>query len=97
MPNLTERLRGLSILKAMMLVAAIPLLSVVVLSLIVIVPQVNSAREFGKLRDLVLLSTEMAELVHEQQVERGSSAVFLSSIGTKFREKLTAQRQETDI
>ncbi|PHR29735.1 MAG: hypothetical protein COA36_02440 [Desulfotalea sp.] len=42
------------------------------------------------------LSSKIGNLVHEIQKERGASAGFLGSKGTKFRSKLISQRQETD-
>ena len=45
---------------------------------------------------LTELSTVYSELVHELQKERGMTAGFLSSKGTKFVNKLPNQRQNTD-
>jgi len=42
------------------------------------------------------LSTKISNLVHELQKERGASAGFLGSKGTRFGSKLTAQRRDTD-
>ena len=42
------------------------------------------------------LVVHMGNLVHEQQKERGATAVFLGSKGTKFRSELSEQRNNTD-
>lgn len=39
----------------------------------------------------------LSSLVHEQQLERGATSVFLSSGGTSFRAELDAQRLKTNI
>ena len=38
----------------------------------------------------------LANLLHEQQIERGASAVFLGSSGQKFGEEMKAQRKITE-
>lgn len=52
--------------------------------------------EMHQIADLVDLSVQMSSYVHEQQKERGASAIFLSSRGTQFTEQLAQQRLETD-
>jgi len=52
--------------------------------------------EMHQITGLVDLSVEMSSYVHEQQKERGASAIFLSSRGTQFVDQLAAQRLETD-
>ena len=51
---------------------------------------------FEKTRHLVELSESVSKLVHETQKERGMSSGFLSSGGTKFADKLPAQRVKSD-
>ena len=52
--------------------------------------------EMHQIAELVDLSVQMSSYVHEQQKERGASAIFLSSRGTQFTEQLAQQRLETD-
>lgn len=54
------------------------------------------AKEMVKLQSMIELSVKMGEAVHELQKERGMSALFLSSKGTKFVSELPMQRLETD-
>ncbi|WP_343562332.1 methyl-accepting chemotaxis protein [Kiloniella sp. b19] len=53
-------------------------------------------RETEKLSELTSLSVKMSNLVHEQQKERGATAGFLNSRGTKFSDILAKQRTLTD-
>ncbi len=78
------------------LVAAIPLLVVLFFSLRTIDEKQTIVDDLFKLDDLVQLGTKMSNLVHEQQKERGATAGFLKSKGTKFKDKLKEQRLLTD-
>ena len=46
--------------------------------------------------EIVELSVKLSNVVHELQKERGASAGFLSSKGTKFNNTLLNQKKETD-
>lgn len=52
--------------------------------------------EMNKLQNLTELSVKMSAALHEQQKERGATAVFLGSKGQKFRTELSEQRTLTD-
>ena len=54
------------------------------------------AGEMESLESLAEMGPVVSGLVHELQKERGASAGFISSKGTKFGEKLRAQRDSTD-
>lgn len=59
----------------------------------------EEARKSGEMEQIVALvdlSAAMSDYVHEQQKERGATAVFISSQGTLFRDELNAQRLNTD-
>lgn len=59
----------------------------------------EEARKSGEMDQIVALadlSAAMSDYVHEQQKERGATAVFISSQGTLFRDELNAQRLNTD-
>ena len=56
----------------------------------------KTASEMGELRELALLAPTISALVHEMQKERGASAGFIGSKGTKFTKKLPDQRKLTD-
>ncbi|MCP3972220.1 MAG: HAMP domain-containing protein [Rhodobacteraceae bacterium] len=80
----------------MLLVVATPIAMVVALSVWVVLPQVHNANAQKQLAGLIELSTTMSALVHEQQKERGLSAVFLVSSGEKFGTRLKGQRALVD-
>jgi methyl-accepting chemotaxis protein len=89
-------LSKLSIKKKLLLVSAI----VAIIGMITIVMALLSMKEqnhkIDQLQQLVTLSTKISLLVHETQKERGASAGYVGSKGTKFTKKLPAQRKETD-
>lgn len=53
-------------------------------------------RLVDRIRPLIALSISGSTIVHELQKERGTTAGFMSSKGTLFKEKLRTQRQLTD-
>ncbi len=53
-------------------------------------------RELDRLEDVISYSTRVSELVHNLQKERGSSAGFIGSKGTKFKDELTAIKKDSD-
>ncbi len=58
--------------------------------------EARKSKEMHNISALVELSTTMSDYVHEQQKERGATAIFLSSRGQLYREELSAQRDATD-
>ena len=52
--------------------------------------------EMNQVEELVDVSVALSGLVHEQQKERGASAVFIASKGAQFSAELRAQRKLTD-
>lgn len=59
----------------------------------------DEARKSSEMKQIVALadlSAVMSDYVHEQQKERGATAVFISSQGRLFRDELSAQRLNTD-
>ena len=91
-----NRMRNFSIMKSMAAVTVIPMIVVVALSAWIIVPKLQKAQEYSSFDHLLILATDLSNLVHEQQKERGASAVYLGSQGQRFATELAAQRLETD-
>jgi methyl-accepting chemotaxis protein len=52
--------------------------------------------EYKNLENIIELNAKISILIHETQKERGATAGFLSSNGTKFQNKLQKQRLNTD-
>ena len=59
--------------------------------------EARKSNEMHNISALVELSTTMSDYVHEQQKERGATAIFLSSNGRLYREELRQQRGATDL
>jgi methyl-accepting chemotaxis protein len=60
------------------------------------IEQLSQKSMLQQVGNLVELSSVMSQLVHETQKERGASAGYLGSKGTKFVKKLPDQRKNSD-
>lgn len=80
----------------LVLMALIPALALTYFSGTGVYERLLAAREMEKLEVLVNTSVKIGALVHEVQKERGMSATFISSKGSKFTEELSAQQRKTD-
>jgi methyl-accepting chemotaxis protein len=80
-----------------MILALVPIITTISFSTQLVLQSTRQKAEIGKLADLTSLAVKMSHLVHEQQKERGATAVFLGSKGTKFSAELAQQRQETEV
>ena len=76
---------------------ALPLLGFAFYSLRDTVQQATRARSMARLDQLAVLATRISPLVHELQKERGTTALFLGSQGTKFAVEVVEQRKATDL
>lgn len=57
----------------------------------------REARAMASLDRLSVLATRISPLVHELQKERGATALYMGSQGTKFAEDVKARRGDTDL
>lgn len=89
-------IQNLKIATKMKLVIFIPVLALLLLSGIIIGERYRLKNESLLLEQSVILSTQISQVVHELQKERGASAGFLGSKGEKFGDLLHKQRQLTD-
>jgi len=94
--KLSARLANIKISNALFLVSSVPLAFALLFSALGVIEYTTAARDMGKLQQLTNPIGLLGNLVHEQQKERGATAVFLGSEGQNFREELTRQRLETD-
>lgn len=89
-------LAHISIRKKLFFLVGVPILALICLALL------ESARLWGdyqaaqQYNQVITLSIVASQLTHELQKERGASAGFLGSKGSKFLSTLTKQRQLTD-
>ncbi len=80
----------------LLLMAAIPTLALLYFSTNSVFEKTKLATEMTRLESLVGVSVKIGALTHELQKERGMSATFIGSKGTRFATELPAQRTVTD-
>ncbi|MCC4859577.1 methyl-accepting chemotaxis protein [Vibrio splendidus] len=90
--NLTD----MSFKQKIIALLTLPILGFLWLSVSAISKGVETTSEMSSLNQLTLLSVVYSELVHELQKERGMTAGFIGSQGTKFVSELRAQRTSAD-
>lgn len=89
-------MQNMKIKSLVVILVLIPVVVACIFSFQVLQRQMSLVNEMTSLQTLVELSVKMSNTLHEQQKERGATAVFLGSKGQKFRAELTAQRKLTD-
>lgn len=82
--------------KNFVLLLALPVLISTWWVISTIVETSKQSDNLDEIRIMVEISTAYSAVVHELQKERGATAVFIGSKGTKFRSELNAQRADTD-
>lgn len=87
---------NLSFRKKIYSLLTLPMLGFLWLSINSIIDDIAIKNEMSIIAPLTELSVVYSELVHELQKERGMTAGFLGSKGTKFVSKLEKQRQNTN-
>ena len=85
-----------SIKAKQLLLVIFTLLFITLLSFLLITQNYKIYKHNQELKNDVILSTILSNVVHELQKERGRTAGFLGSGGKKFRAELQAQRVKTD-
>ncbi|MFA0389154.1 methyl-accepting chemotaxis protein [Vibrio splendidus] len=90
--NLTD----MSFKQKIIALLTLPILGFLWLSVSAISKGVETTSEMSSLNQLTRLSVVYSELVHELQKERGMTAGFIGSQGTKFVRELRAQRTSAD-
>jgi methyl-accepting chemotaxis protein len=87
---------NLSIHKKLWLLLSVFFVGFLIASLMHLTSAYLKYSEFSKLEEVAILSTKISSLVHEFQKERGASSGYLSSKGSKFKNKLLEQRELTN-
>ncbi len=93
MLDLARRLR---IRHRFALVVVLPLLGMLGFSVAAMLESRQTLHSMERLGEMAGLVSEVSALVHELQKERGTSAVFISSRGSRMAEALVEQRRLTD-
>jgi methyl-accepting chemotaxis protein len=89
-------LKNISIKSKLIVLIIIPVIALIILSSMLALQSYNKSTEMDKLYNAVEISTNITALVHETQKERGATAGYLGSGGTKFINKLSLQHNLTD-
>ena len=90
-------LNRFSLTSKILSLALLPLLACVVLVVMSLKSTKDSLNAHQALFMQINISAKVSNLIHELQKERGLSAGFLSSKGSKFSSELNAQRNSTDL
>ena len=93
---MTSALRHLSIKIQILALVAIPIIALIYFLFIQFSYTLDSISQAQNLQKQIHISEQLSKLVHEMQKERGMSAGFLASSGTKFANELKGQRLLTD-
>ena len=91
------RFSNLKISWAILIVPLVPFVVALVLAATLIAGQTRTVRQMDTLEAMIQPVVLASNAVHEQQKERGATAVFLGSGGERFVTELAAQRRETDL
>lgn len=89
-------LQNLTFIKKIVALLALPILAFLWLSIDKSINAYQVYNNNSELKKMVELSVTYSNLVHELQKERGATAGFLGSQGTKFISELSQQRKATD-
>ena len=89
-------LKNLPIKKKLLVSIIIPMLAILVVSSILLFQGFNKYKNYDKLEVLMNLNASISHLVHETQKERGATAGFIGSKGSKFKNILANQRELTN-
>ncbi len=93
MQDLTRRMR---IRHRFALVVVLPLLGMLGFSAAAMLDSRQTLKTMERLEGMAALVSDVSALVHELQKERGTSAVFISSRGSKMADALAEQRRQSD-
>ncbi len=90
------RIRDIKVSRAIFIVPLVPLLIAAALATVLISDKYRDVKQLKNIKMLISPVALISAAVHEQQKERGATAVFLASEGKSFKSELRAQRAETD-
>ncbi len=89
-------LTHISIKNKLLINVIIPIATILFISALVISEHIEKKNMYSNFDTIAKLDAKISLYVHESQKERGATAGFLSSKGTKFSQKLQEQRERTD-
>ena len=89
-------LSNMKIRSKLILMLVLPILVALYFAVTQVAEKNSVLGEMSDLETLSELAVKISALVHEQQKERGASALYMGSKGTKFGNELNSQRDDTD-
>jgi methyl-accepting chemotaxis protein len=89
-------LNNMSIKVKMVVMVLMPALVIFVLLAMSSVGSYKKLTGLDKIGEATILATKISAMIHNTQKERGASAGFIGSKGSKFKEALTKIRKDTD-
>jgi len=89
-------IENLSFKNKLSVLLIVPMLVILFFASSAIYNKVNTSSEMDKIEQLVVFSSHISSLVHELQKERGATAVFMGSKGSRFNSEMNNQRALTD-
>jgi len=91
-----QLLRNMKIRQQLLLLISLPMCAIIASSAYMATNKLHQADEMKSLQEIATLAVNVSSLVHETQKERGASALYMGSKGSKFGAELNEQRQQTD-
>ncbi|WP_294964760.1 bacteriohemerythrin [Sulfurimonas sp.] len=86
-----------SFTKKILLSALIPLIGMLLFGSIILFHNFNQYKDMKKTSSITNIITNISELIHAIQIERGLSGGYLSSTKDKFKENIQVQRTVVDM
>jgi methyl-accepting chemotaxis protein len=91
-----EFLKHISIKNKLLINVILPTLTMIIMATFAISTSITKKSKYSDYDIIIKLDTTVSALVHETQKERGATAAFLGSKGTKFIQRLPKQQVLTD-
>jgi methyl-accepting chemotaxis protein len=89
--------KRMSVENKMKLLAIFPLIFIIGLSIFLIANSYTKYDKLEKVNHVVSLNSKISLLLHETQKERGATAGYIGSKGERFKDKLSKQRELTNL
>ncbi len=87
---------GMTVARRLTILSAVPLIALVLAMGTIAVESFSTYRNAAQTRDLQQVTVAVGDLIHELQIERGTTAGFLTSEGRQFRDALPRIRSASD-
>lgn len=89
-------LSNLKLSRVIVILVAMPIIAMSYFASQLVLNEMTKKTAMDDLGQITYLAVDLSDLVHEQQKERGASAVYIASKGREFSDNLASQRLLTD-